>query len=104
MKMAERLKANDHVECHTACMGRLQELVQRRLVAMDPRRREHLVDKAPAEPDCSVQPSVLIERKQRFRVGFKPSAEFRLLATLEVTAYRPVITEGTTDPARSLNE
>ena len=47
---------------------------------------------------------VLIERKQRFGVGFKPSAKFRVLATLQVTAHCPVITEGMTDPARSLNE
>jgi hypothetical protein len=50
-----------------------------------------------------VQPSVLIERKQRLGAGFKPAAELHVLATLQVAAHRPVITEGTTDPARSLS-
>ena len=99
-----RRRTHHHFEVHPSRVRLPHQDVQRRLVAMHPRRRQHLVQESPAQPHGPVQAPVLIERVQRLRVGLETAPELRVCAGVQVLAERARVTERTPDPARPLDE
>src|SRR5215203_3533586 len=81
--------ADDDFEGQPSFVCLLQQVVQRGLVSMNPRRGQHLIEEAPAETNTAMQTPVLIERVERLRVGLQPTSELGVRTAAEVLAHRP---------------
>ena len=58
------LERYDNLERRTEIVRPLHQAVESRLVTVNPRRRNHRVEEAPAEPNGSVDTAVLVKREQ----------------------------------------
>ena len=81
-------RSNHRHDAHRPSLGLSLEVVQGWFVPMVPRRREHLVEEPPAQPDATVRLAVLVEREQGHRVGLEPALELCDLTPGEVCCLR----------------
>src|SRR3990172_7539687 len=96
--------ADDDFEGQPSFVCLLQKVVQGRLVSMNPRRGQHLVEEATAETNTAMQTPVLIERVERLRVAFQPTSELGVCTAAQVLAHRRFVAKRPADSTRALNE
>ena len=64
-------------------MGLLLETVEFDFGSVNPGRRDGVADKSPAKSNDAMEPTVLVEREQRLRVGLQPMAKLDELPGLQ---------------------
>src|SRR5690606_11890497 len=89
--------AGDHLERCGQGDRETAEVGEARLVGVDPRRGEHDVAEAPAQPHATVQTAVLVEPEQRLRVGDETAEKPRAIVLAQVAAKLRGIGERTRD-------
>src|SRR5438034_4127954 len=99
-----RRASGNNLEQHIELVRSPHERVQRRLIRMDPWRRELLVEESPAEPYGAVETAVLVEGKKGFSVRLDPAAKLSVIAVVQVLAQNLLAGEGMADAARALNK
>jgi hypothetical protein len=80
-----RCASDNHVERRADLMGAPDEIVERVLIAMDPRCGELFVEESPTESNGSVEATVLVEGEEGLGIRLQPAPEFRVIPVAQVS-------------------
>ena len=85
-------------------MGLLLETVEFDFGSVNPGRRDGVAANSLAKSNDAMEPTVLVEREQRLRVGLQSMAKLGELPGLRVVTELPFVAEWPADAARPLNQ